>query len=92
MQSGIVFVFKSPLNPSDHQYGNHMVMHGDAVKSTFAYLDVAFTVDDCRGIYDKAISRGARSVRETWEESVFLFNARMSLARSLWRLLRRMAM
>lgn len=31
--------------------------------------DVAFTVDDCRGIYKKAIAKGAKSVREPWEES-----------------------
>jgi 4-hydroxyphenylpyruvate dioxygenase len=31
--------------------------------------DIAFTVEDCRGIYDRAISRGAKSVREPREES-----------------------
>lgn len=29
--------------------------------------DVAFTVDDAAGIYNKAISRGAKSVREPYE-------------------------
>ena len=31
-------------------------MHGDGVK------DVAFAVEDCRAIYEKAVSRGAVSV------------------------------
>jgi 4-hydroxyphenylpyruvate dioxygenase len=30
---------------------------------------VAFTVDDARAIYNKAVSRGAKSVREPWEET-----------------------
>ena len=64
-QSGIVFVFKSPLTTNDRNFGNHLILHGDAVK------DVAFTVDDARGIYAKAIQRGARSIREPWEETVF---------------------
>ena len=29
---------------------------------------VAFTVDDARAIYEKAVSRGAKSIREPWEE------------------------
>jgi 4-hydroxyphenylpyruvate dioxygenase len=40
-----------------------MELHGDAVK------DVAFTVDDCKGIYDKAIARGGKSIRAPWEET-----------------------
>jgi 4-hydroxyphenylpyruvate dioxygenase len=40
-----------------------MTLHGDAVKN------VAFTVDDARGIYNKAIARGGRSVRAPWEET-----------------------
>ena len=31
--------------------------------------DVAFTVEDCRGLYKKAIASGAKSVREPWVES-----------------------
>ncbi|KAJ3083351.1 hypothetical protein HK102_001115 [Quaeritorhiza haematococci] len=37
--------------------------HGDAVK------DVAFAVDDCRAIYEKAVARGAKSIREPWTET-----------------------
>ncbi|KAI8814690.1 Glyoxalase/Bleomycin resistance protein/Dihydroxybiphenyl dioxygenase [Cladochytrium replicatum] len=58
-----VFVFQSPLNPGDKAMGDHLVTHADAVK------DVAFTVDDCRGIWKKAVERGARSVRDPWEKS-----------------------
>ncbi|KAI8808487.1 Glyoxalase/Bleomycin resistance protein/Dihydroxybiphenyl dioxygenase [Cladochytrium replicatum] len=56
-----VFVFQSPLNPGDKAMGDHLVTHADAVK------DVAFTVDDCCGIWKKAVERGARSVRDPWE-------------------------
>jgi 4-hydroxyphenylpyruvate dioxygenase len=45
-QNGIIFVLQSPLSTNDRVYGDHMVMHGDAVK------DVAFTVDDVRGVYE----------------------------------------
>ncbi|XJO71723.1 hypothetical protein BDV3_001191 [Batrachochytrium dendrobatidis] len=46
----------------DMTFGDHLTLHGDAVK------DVAFEVDDVRGIYAKAVGRGARSIREPWEE------------------------
>lgn len=36
----------------------HLSRHGDGVK------DVAFTVDDAAGIYNKAVERGATSVRK----------------------------
>ncbi|KAL3895248.1 MAG: hypothetical protein SGCHY_004819 [Lobulomycetales sp.] len=38
-------------------------MHGDAVK------DVAFTVDNCVAIYEKAIARSAKSIRAPWTET-----------------------
>ncbi|KAI8913282.1 Glyoxalase/Bleomycin resistance protein/Dihydroxybiphenyl dioxygenase [Gorgonomyces haynaldii] len=63
-QNDIVFVFQSPLNPGNRQFGDHLTMHGDAVK-----VDVAFTVDNCRGIYERAVARGAKSIRSPWEES-----------------------
>jgi len=62
-QSGIRFVFQSPLNPGNKYFGDHLVLHGDAVK------DVAFAVDDAAAIYEKAIARGARSVRQPWTET-----------------------
>lgn len=60
-QNSIHFQFCTPLNPS-HPMSQHMSLHGDAVK------DVAFTVDNCKEIYKKAIQRGAQSVREPWCE------------------------
>lgn len=44
-QNNITFVLQSPLTTQDHVFGDHLVLHGDAVK------DVAFAVDDVRGIY-----------------------------------------
>jgi len=62
-QGKIIFVFSSALNPDDKELGPHLVKHGDAVK------DIAFTVDNCRGIYKKAVDRGAKSVQEPKELS-----------------------
>ena len=63
LQAGknIRFALCSPLNPTDKVYSQFLARHGDAVK------DVAFEVDDVRGIYRKAIERGARSVRQPHE-------------------------
>jgi 4-hydroxyphenylpyruvate dioxygenase len=54
------FAFKTPLQPSDgtDEFTLHLAKHGDGVK------DVAFSVDDSAGIYNKAVSRGAVSVKE----------------------------
>jgi 4-hydroxyphenylpyruvate dioxygenase len=63
-QNGIVFVFCSQLNPNEpKEFCEHLVKHGDGVK------DVAFSVEDLDGIYKRAIEKGAKSVREPWEES-----------------------
>ena len=53
----IVYVFESPLNGEHSEINAHITKHGDGVK------DVAFTVDDATGIYNKAIERGATGVR-----------------------------
>ena len=60
----IVYVFQTPLNPDHAVFSAEHAKHGDGVK------DVAFTVDDAAGIYEKAVSRGATSVRapETLED------------------------
>lgn len=57
-QGKIFFVFQSSLRPEDRLFGAHLEKHGDGVK------DIAFTVDDCLGIYNEAIKRGAVSVKE----------------------------
>jgi 4-hydroxyphenylpyruvate dioxygenase len=52
------FAFKSPLTPNgSEEFTKHHSQHGDGVK------DVAFTVDNAAGIYEKAVQRGATSVR-----------------------------
>ncbi len=54
----VVFAFTSPLNPGNEEFGAEIIRHGDGVK------DVAFTVDDAAGIYNKAVERGAKGVKE----------------------------
>eukprot|EP00343_Euplotes_focardii_P006690 CAMPEP_0205821394 /NCGR_PEP_ID=MMETSP0206-20130828/7459_1 /ASSEMBLY_ACC=CAM_ASM_000279 /TAXON_ID=36767 /ORGANISM="Euplotes focardii, Strain TN1" /LENGTH=380 /DNA_ID=CAMNT_0053116843 /DNA_START=20 /DNA_END=1162 /DNA_ORIENTATION=- len=57
----IVYAFTTALQPGNEEFYKQLETHGDGVK------DVAFTVDDARGIYEKAVSRGAKSVREPEE-------------------------
>jgi len=52
----IVYVFTSPLTVGHEEFSAHHAKHGDGVK------DVAFTVDDSAGIFNKAVSRGAIAV------------------------------
>ncbi|XP_007936338.1 4-hydroxyphenylpyruvate dioxygenase [Orycteropus afer afer] len=58
----ILFVFASALNPWNKEMGDHLVKHGDGVK------DIAFEVEDCDYIVQKARERGAKIVREPWVE------------------------
>ena len=57
----IVYAFTTALQPNNNAFYSELETHGDGVK------DVAFTVDDCRGLYEKATSRGAKGVREPEE-------------------------
>ena len=58
MRNGkVLFAFVSPLNPGNSEFAKELEKHGDGVK------DVAFLVDDAQGIHDKAVSRGAKSVK-----------------------------
>ncbi|XP_032084856.1 4-hydroxyphenylpyruvate dioxygenase [Thamnophis elegans] len=61
-QDKIIFVFSSALNPGNEEMGRHLMQHGDGVK------DIAFEVEDCDSIVQKARERGARVVREPWTE------------------------
>ncbi|KAL7749349.1 hypothetical protein RI367_005220 [Sorochytrium milnesiophthora] len=62
-QNRITIAFQSPLNPAGNKAMNdHMAMHGDGVK------DVAFEVDDARAVWQAAVARGGKSIREPWEE------------------------
>ncbi|KAJ3244167.1 hypothetical protein HDU77_010008 [Chytriomyces hyalinus] len=60
-QNDIVFIFQSSLEPGNKAFDEFASKHGDGVK------DVAITVDDCRGIWKKAVQRGARNVRAPFE-------------------------
>ena len=51
----------SPLNPGNTEFAKELEKHGDGVK------DVAFLVEDSRAIYEKAVSRGAKSIMEPVE-------------------------
>jgi len=62
-QNDIRLIFESALNPGNRELGEQLEKHGDGAK------DMAFAVDDARGIYKKAVERGAVSVREPWEET-----------------------
>lgn len=62
-QKDIYFVFKSAYEPNNVELGAHLVRHGDGVK------DVAFQVQDLDGIMKKAKERGAKIVKDIWEES-----------------------
>jgi 4-hydroxyphenylpyruvate dioxygenase len=53
-----VFSFVSPLNPGATDFAHHHEKHGDGVR------DVAFHVDDAAGIFNKAVSRGAKAISE----------------------------
>ncbi|XP_006640422.3 4-hydroxyphenylpyruvate dioxygenase [Lepisosteus oculatus] len=61
-QDKIVFVFSSPLNPGNKEMGEHLVEHGDGVK------DIAFSVEDCDFIVQKARERGAVVLKEPYTE------------------------
>jgi 4-hydroxyphenylpyruvate dioxygenase len=62
-QNNILFVFISGLEPNKpKEMMDHLTLHGDGVK------DVAFEVEDLDAIYKRAVERGARVVREPWEE------------------------
>lgn len=59
----IVFVFVSPYDTDNIEFGNHLVKHGDGVK------DIAFEVEELDVIVKIAKERGATIVKDIWEES-----------------------
>ena len=61
-QGRIRIVLTGALTP-DHDIGRHCAAHGDGVKV------FALSVPDVEHAYREATSRGARGVREPWEES-----------------------
>lgn len=62
-QNKIILVFQSPLLPDNHEYGAHLVRHGDGVK------DVAFTVNNLEHVIEQARAKGGKIVKEIWTET-----------------------
>ena len=56
-QGKVRFVFTSSIRP-DGEAARHVLTHGDGVR------DLALDVEDARGLFETAVSRGARPVRE----------------------------
>lgn len=54
-------MFQSALVPGNKEMSEFLGHHSDGVK------DAAFTVDDCRGIWKKAVERGAKNIRAPYE-------------------------
>ncbi|XP_063972553.1 4-hydroxyphenylpyruvate dioxygenase isoform X4 [Diachasmimorpha longicaudata] len=61
-QNKIVFVFESAYEPNDKLMADHLARHGDGVR------DIAFSVVDIDEIVKVAKARGAKIVRDIWEE------------------------
>uniref|UniRef100_A0A6I8RXD8 4-hydroxyphenylpyruvate dioxygenase n=1 Tax=Xenopus tropicalis TaxID=8364 RepID=A0A6I8RXD8_XENTR len=61
-QDKIILLFVSALTPGNEEFGAHLQKHGDGVK------DVAFEVEDCEFLVQKARQRGAVIVKEPWVE------------------------
>jgi 4-hydroxyphenylpyruvate dioxygenase len=63
-QNNTIFVFESAIQPeSMKEMTDEIARRGDGVK------DVAFTVTDVRAVYEKAVARGAKSIRAPHEET-----------------------
>ncbi|KAI7900098.1 4-hydroxyphenylpyruvate dioxygenase [Cokeromyces recurvatus] len=61
-QGDAIFVFESPIHPTaQREMAQEISVRGDGVK------DIAFNVKDCRAVYNKAIDRGAKSIKEPEE-------------------------
>lgn len=62
-QNQIIFCFVSPYDTDNYEIGGHLIKHGDGVK------DISFAVEDLDVIVNRARERGAKIVRDIWEES-----------------------
>lgn len=56
-------MFVSPYETNNVEFGQHLIKHGDGVK------DISFEVEDLEVIVKRAHERGAKIVRDIWEES-----------------------
>ncbi|XP_015431527.1 PREDICTED: 4-hydroxyphenylpyruvate dioxygenase [Dufourea novaeangliae] len=61
-QNKIAFVFESAYRPDNDDMGNHVLRHGDGVH------DIAFNVEDIDIIVKIAKKKGAKIVKDIWEE------------------------
>ena len=60
----VIFEFQSSYDPEDKQgIGSHVSKHGDGVR------DVVFEVEDCRAIFDYAVSKGIKVFKPPTEYS-----------------------
>ncbi|XP_014482949.1 PREDICTED: 4-hydroxyphenylpyruvate dioxygenase [Dinoponera quadriceps] len=75
-QNKIIFVFESPYEPDDEVMSRHLARHGDGVR------DVAFSVEDIDTIVKVAKKKGAKIVRDIWEESDEYGTVRMATVKT----------
>ncbi|GJQ87773.1 hypothetical protein Trydic_g18632 [Trypoxylus dichotomus] len=75
-QNRIVFVFVSPYEPEEEEIGRHLVKHGDGVK------DIAFSVENLERVVARAKEKGAKIVRDIWEESDFNGTVRFAIVQT----------
>lgn len=59
----IIFVFVSPYETDNDEFGQHLIKHGDGVK------DISFDVENIDFIVKTARERGAKIVKDIYEES-----------------------
>lgn len=72
-----MFVFVSPYDTDNVEFGQHLIKHGDGVK------DVAFEVEDLDVIVERARTRGAKVLRDIWEESDEFGSARFATVQTV---------
>ncbi|XP_034952461.1 4-hydroxyphenylpyruvate dioxygenase [Chelonus insularis] len=61
-QNKIIFVFESAYEPDDKEMATHLGKHGDGVR------DIAFSVEDIETIVRIARQKGAKVIKDIWEE------------------------
>jgi len=64
-QNKIILAFSNTLNPNDTKSR----INRDIARSGDMVADIAFNVEDCMAIYEKAVSRGAKSILAPVEET-----------------------
>lgn len=52
----VVLAFTCALNPGNEEFGQYLAKHGDGVR------DIAMSVEDAKTTYERAVSRGAKSI------------------------------